>query len=471
MSTLNLQVAASNRDGHQLSAGTFGDITASSLPVGSFGGNSVVAAVAFLVAISQGETINQAILTITWSDTYNAGGATIQATIYGEAADNAAVFAATNGNISGRSNTTANVGTGSLANVVTDQERQFDVTAIVQEIVNRSGWSSGNAMAFLLRDNGSDNQEWQEFYAHDGSTTKAAKLDIDFGSSGHDDLLAAVGIFTLAGQAAALLRAVLLTANQASFTLSGQAAALRIDRLALATQASFVLSGQAANLRAGYRLAANQASFTLSGQAAALRVDRLTVVTQASFVLSGQAAALLSDRLLTANQQSYTLSGQDANLDYSGAGGYTISAGQANFTLDGQAAILQAQRTISSAQASFALAGQDVNLLADRLLTISQATYTMSGEDAFVLAGRMISAGQANYVLAGQDVAYVVDYVVVATYAAFTLAGHDILFDYSGIETPVERVYSIDAESRLYLIGAENRVLPVGAEARVYAIT
>lgn len=184
MPTLNLQVNASNRDGQQLASGLFGNITGGLLEVGN-NSNSVVVAVSFVnVSVPQGATINNAVLNLTGGETWSASG-TIQATIYGHAADNSGILTTANGNISSRTNTTANVATGSLANVVLNQEYSFNVTTIVQEIADRPGWDSG-AMTFLIRDNGSS--EWQNFHAWDGDASRAAKLQIEYstGSTSHD---------------------------------------------------------------------------------------------------------------------------------------------------------------------------------------------------------------------------------------------------------------------------------------------
>ena len=78
----------------------------------------------------------------------------IDCTIYGNARDNASDFAvnpyilATVAEPNGRPRTAANVPVSRL-NMGSGQE-DFDVTSIVQELVNRPGWTSGNAVALLL---------------------------------------------------------------------------------------------------------------------------------------------------------------------------------------------------------------------------------------------------------------------------------------------------------------------------------
>ena len=77
--------------------------------------------------------------------------ATVQVDLKGEAADNPAAFAANVNDLSGRTLTTALVNGADYA--IHDHAAGFfffDVTAIVQEIVNRAGWASGNAMVFMF---------------------------------------------------------------------------------------------------------------------------------------------------------------------------------------------------------------------------------------------------------------------------------------------------------------------------------
>jgi len=184
MTTLNLQVNASGNDGDQNSNnGLLGTITRTELRFGN-DANPKIAGMRFLsVTVPQGTTLTSATLTVTWAATYSTSN-TIQGNLYGENVDNSAIFTAANGNISGRTLTTAVVASGSINNVTLDATKAWDVTTIVQEIVNRAGWVSGNALSILFKDNGSTGSEWQDVWSYDGSTTKAAKLDIVYTTGG-----------------------------------------------------------------------------------------------------------------------------------------------------------------------------------------------------------------------------------------------------------------------------------------------
>ncbi len=103
------------------------------------------------VAIPQGAVITSAAITFTRDSN---SGSTVTFLIEGQAADDAGTFVynivtPANFDITSRPATTATVSwttsTLSTAEVVTD-----DVAAIVQEIVDREGWASGNAMVFRI---------------------------------------------------------------------------------------------------------------------------------------------------------------------------------------------------------------------------------------------------------------------------------------------------------------------------------
>jgi hypothetical protein len=61
------------------------------------------------------------------------------------------------------------------------------VTSIVQEIVNREGWSSGNALTILMLGDTTNNYRLR-MTSHDGDDTLAAKLDITYASDDVGDI-------------------------------------------------------------------------------------------------------------------------------------------------------------------------------------------------------------------------------------------------------------------------------------------
>lgn len=82
------------------------------------------------------------------------GSAPVSLTIAGEATDDAKTFTSSKRNLSSRPLTAARVTWSppawTLVNQAGADQRTSDLAPIVQELVNRTGWSSGNAMAFLI---------------------------------------------------------------------------------------------------------------------------------------------------------------------------------------------------------------------------------------------------------------------------------------------------------------------------------
>ncbi|HZN38532.1 MAG TPA: hypothetical protein VFD82_06990 [Planctomycetota bacterium] len=101
-----------------------------------------------------------------------------QLTIAGQASDNAATFVSTASNISSRPRTTATVAWAPVpwttANEAGPNQRTPNLASIVQQIVNRPGWSSGNAMVFVITGTGC-----RIASAHDGSAALAARLTVN----------------------------------------------------------------------------------------------------------------------------------------------------------------------------------------------------------------------------------------------------------------------------------------------------
>lgn len=209
MATLNLQVASSAGDVHAgsinndsgrtvTSGGTILSLTDNPISPGSHGSNNEhsVACRFTSVTIAQGTTINSASFILTAQASYNAGANVVSYLVSAEASDNAPALstgATTGASLRSddppgtpvaRPRTTAVSAAWNQTSVVVDTEYSIDVTSVIQEIVNRAGWSSGNAIVILVDTNTTTTTgEWQDYYSYDGSTTKAAKLNIDYGSA------------------------------------------------------------------------------------------------------------------------------------------------------------------------------------------------------------------------------------------------------------------------------------------------
>ena len=130
------------------------------------------------VTVPQGATITVAY--ITYTAYFATFGTICNERFRGENTDNAATFS-TLADYTGRSRTAAYVDWNNIGSWTGDTAYNSpSLVSIVQEIVNRPGWVSGNAMAFLPEDNNSSDSAYRDAYSYDGSTTLCPKLHIEY---------------------------------------------------------------------------------------------------------------------------------------------------------------------------------------------------------------------------------------------------------------------------------------------------
>lgn len=126
--------------------------------------------------IPQGATITSAYIEFTAIDNQS-GFYSFE--IEGVDVDNASTFSGSQ-NISALTTTSASVTTSSSDDWVSESTyNTSSLITIVQEIVDRSGWSEGNAMAFVINSGSGD----RDAYTYDNSADKSAKLVIEYAPS------------------------------------------------------------------------------------------------------------------------------------------------------------------------------------------------------------------------------------------------------------------------------------------------
>ena len=125
------------------------------------------------VRIPQGVTISSASIEFTSNGSHSAS---TTGTIYGQDSDNASTFTHSNGNITGRSKTSASA-SWTPENWTTAGElyQTSDITNVVQEIVDRSGWCGGNSLALFLEGTG-----MRKAIAFDQSPADAPVLKVEY---------------------------------------------------------------------------------------------------------------------------------------------------------------------------------------------------------------------------------------------------------------------------------------------------
>ncbi len=167
--TLDVRVNASADDASQ--TGTTVDLSSSSLNLAN---DDWVGQRFTDVTVPQGSYIISAYVTLTAS-AHDSGK--FSTSIYGESVDDSTAFTTAGSNISNRARTSAVVtwstsGNWKSGNVVSSP----DLRTVVQEIVNRSGWVSGNNLSILFQ-KGQDNRH---VCSYDGDPSQAPLLHIEY---------------------------------------------------------------------------------------------------------------------------------------------------------------------------------------------------------------------------------------------------------------------------------------------------
>lgn len=182
MAVYNLEIASDADDGHE-SEGVWDDRNAEGYSQGEFfsvyqSGNASTDRLGALrfpsTGIPQGATITSATLTINITVATSADPTNAVLLVTGDDVDNSPALSNTHRPSSGWTNTTATATENNLAAGAT----AIDVTSIVQEIVDRPGFSGG-AIAFKLGFSGSDNYWELNITDYDADTlANVATLDV-----------------------------------------------------------------------------------------------------------------------------------------------------------------------------------------------------------------------------------------------------------------------------------------------------
>lgn len=126
--------------------------------------------------IPKGATINSATIQFT-SKAANSEATNLN--IYCHAHDNSPAFASLDKNVTNRALTTVNVSwlpaAWSAANLATDAQKTPELKTIVQQIVNRSLFTSSSAISFIIKGTGK-----RVAYSYDGSSASAPLLNISY---------------------------------------------------------------------------------------------------------------------------------------------------------------------------------------------------------------------------------------------------------------------------------------------------
>ena len=161
--------------------------SAAVLSPGSHGsGDEYSAAARFTgVTIANAATITSATFSMRANATYASGGV-ISFIVCCQNADNAGALAtsgATDLDGATRAGTTADSGEWVQSSITGGTRYSVSITSAVQEVINRAGWASGNAIVVLVDTHANTTLgEWQDYDAN--SATLGPRLDIVYGAAG-----------------------------------------------------------------------------------------------------------------------------------------------------------------------------------------------------------------------------------------------------------------------------------------------
>jgi DNA/RNA endonuclease YhcR with UshA esterase domain len=177
-STVDVRVASGDDDAEESATGSV-SLTSSDLELVADGSNQTVGMRFNGIAIPKRATITNAWIQFQ-TDQVSTGLASL--TIRGQAADNPTTFTTTAANVSSRLRTTAAVPWSPpdwpSVGAALDPQRTPNLTSVIQELVNRDGWASGNSMVLIISGTG---QRVAESY--NGLPTAAPLLHIEAGPS------------------------------------------------------------------------------------------------------------------------------------------------------------------------------------------------------------------------------------------------------------------------------------------------
>jgi uncharacterized protein YjiK len=174
-STVEVRVAASTDDAEEKATGGM-RLASSDLELVFDGGDQTVGMRFNAVTVPRGATITNATIQFQVDEVHSEATSLL---IQGEAADDAATFAGTKLNISSRGRTASAVPWTPVPWTTKGQagpdQQTPDIGGIIQEIVNRTGWTSGNSVVLIITGTGVRTAE-----AYDGVPGAAPLLHVEY---------------------------------------------------------------------------------------------------------------------------------------------------------------------------------------------------------------------------------------------------------------------------------------------------
>lgn len=181
MTQVQCQVGQSSDDAHHRLTNDWWSLTTSYLRIGYVSSTDKRYRVGMRfqnVQVPQGATITSAYLIL--KAYYTKSGTTVNCKLKGEKSANAATFS-TSADFDARPRTDAYIEWNNIGAWTAGVEYQSpDISSIVQEIINQTGWQSGNSMVIFWDDDADTSSASREAYSYDGGASSAPKLVINY---------------------------------------------------------------------------------------------------------------------------------------------------------------------------------------------------------------------------------------------------------------------------------------------------
>ena len=178
LKTLEVRVSASTDDAEEKTSGTV-DLNSSDLELIEASSVQIVGMRFNGLAIPQGATVVSAYIQFQVDEADPDPPPATALTIQGQAADNAPTFTVTTGDVSNRDRTAAAVSweppTWQTVGAAGPDQQTPDISSVIQEIVDRGGWNSGNSLVLIISGSGTRVAE-----AYNGDSAGAPLLHVEY---------------------------------------------------------------------------------------------------------------------------------------------------------------------------------------------------------------------------------------------------------------------------------------------------
>ena len=381
------RISASGNDAEQV-IGSAANLTSSDLELVTDAAVQVVGLRFTAVAIPSTATITNAYVQFATDEVSTAA---TSLTIAGEAADNSAIFTTTVNNISARATTAATTawspGAWNTIDEAGANQRTPNLSGVVQQIVNRAGWTSGNALTIIV--NGTGKRVARAFDVLSGA--KAPLLHVEYSTAPDNE--APTAPTSLSGTGASPTR---INLSWAASSDNVAVAGYKVFRggidVGTATGTSFADSGLTASTSYDYTVSAFDAAGNNSGPAGPVSVATLAVDNIAPIDPTGLGGTAVSSTQInlswTASTDNVAVTGYKVFRN----GGTTPIAtiGGTSYSDTG----LSASTTYNYTVSAFDAAGNSSGLAGPVSVTTQASTCTIRVPQDFTTIQAAINAAQ-----------------------------------------------------------------------------